>query len=207
MSTPVEVVLIIAAIGYLMVRRLTGEPAQAKRMLILPAVLSVIGLNDLSGHVKTPLSLGFLTATAAVAVLLGAARGASVRISQRDGLAFVRYTGFTVLLWGVNLAVKLGANLALHIAAPHDADVAGNSLLFTLGLGILAEGLVILYRALRSDHRVMWAEGQNGARHQMSPVLNDLQRNLTHRTTTPYDHRDAAGWDPRTDRPGSHHPH
>jgi hypothetical protein len=55
-------------------------------------VLSLIGLSDVSGQVKTPLSLLFLVATAAISVLLGALRGVSVRVSQREGLAF-RYTG------------------------------------------------------------------------------------------------------------------
>jgi hypothetical protein len=37
-------------------------------------VLSLIGLSDVSGQVKTPLSLLFLVATAAISVLLGALR-------------------------------------------------------------------------------------------------------------------------------------
>jgi hypothetical protein len=93
MSGPVQIVVVLAAVGYVLVRRVMGEPAQAKRMLVLPAVLSLIGLSGLSGQVTTPLSLLFLVATAAISVVLGALRGASVRIWQRDGLAFVRYTG------------------------------------------------------------------------------------------------------------------
>lgn len=200
MSGPMEIVLIVAAIGYLLVRRMAGEPAQAKRMLVLPAVLSVIGLNDVSGQVKSPLSLVFLVATAAVSLLLGALRGASVRISHRDGLAFVRYTGVTVLLWILNVAVKLGANLALHSLAPKDAGVAGNSLLFTLGLSILAEGLVILYRALRGNHRVMWAQGRNGAPHQMSPFLDNLRSDLTHHHDATRGRRHAPDWNTRPEQ-------
>ncbi|MGQ4514395.1 hypothetical protein [Streptomyces sp. DW26H14] len=181
MSGPVEIVLIVAAVGYVLVRRMMGEPAQAKRMLILPAVLCVIGLSDVSGEVTTSMSLLFLVATAAISVVLGMLRGASVRISQRDGLAFVRYTGVTVLLWVLNLAVKLGANFALGALDPKDAGGVGDSLMLSLGLGILAEGLVVLYRALRAGHQVMWAQGRDGAPHQSSPFLDDLRRNLTER--------------------------
>src|ERR1700753_3833124 len=99
MSGPAEIVLIVAAVCYLLVRRMAGEPAQAKRMLILPVVLIAIGISDLSGHVSSSMSLLFLVATAAISVVLGALRGASVRISQRDGVAFVRYTGVTIVLW------------------------------------------------------------------------------------------------------------
>ncbi|MCQ4079284.1 hypothetical protein NGB36_01320 [Streptomyces sp. RB6PN25] len=206
MSGPVEIVLILAAVGYLLVRRVMGEPAQAKRILILPAVLSLIGLSDVSGQVKTPLSLLFLVATAAISVVLGALRGASVHISQREGLAFVRYTGVTVVLWVVNLAIKFGVNLALGAIDSKDPGAVGNSLLLTLGLGILAEGLVVLYRALRNNHPVMWTQGQDGAPHQMFPFLNDPQRSLTNRGDHPYgdhpygDHR-AAGWNTRLDQP------
>ncbi len=200
MSGPVEIVLVLTAVGYVLVRRMMGEPAQARRMLILPAVLSLIGLSEVSGEVKTPLSLLFLVATAAISVVLGALRGASVRISQHDGLTFVRYTGVTVVLWVLNLAIEFGAHLALGATDPKDAGAVGNSLLLLLGLGILTEGLVVLYRALRSDHRVMWTQSQDGTPHRMSPFLDNLQRSLANRGDNPYDDYRAAGWKTRTDR-------
>jgi hypothetical protein len=178
MSGPLQIVLILAAICFVMVRRMMGEPAQAKRMLVLPAVLGVIGLSDVSSQLKTPLSVVFLVATAAISVAIGALRGATVRISERGGLAFVQYTWLTVVLWVVNLAVKFGANFALRAAYPKDAGVLGNSLLLTLGAGMLVEGLVVLYRALRSDHQVMWQEGKNGAPRQMSPLMDNLRGHL-----------------------------
>ncbi|MGV9293180.1 DUF1453 domain-containing protein [Amycolatopsis sp. NPDC003676] len=181
MSGPVEIVLIVAAIGYLMVRRLIGEPAQAKQMLILPAVLSVVGLSTLSGEVKTPASMVFLVGTAAISVVLGVLRGMSVRISRRDGTAFVRYTAVTVALWVANIVVKIGVNVALDAFAPQDAGGVSNSMMLTIGVGILAEGLVVLYRALRAGHQVVWTQGRDGAPAQTSPLLDNIQRNLNGR--------------------------
>jgi hypothetical protein len=103
----------------------------------------------------------------------------------------------------VNLAIKFGANLALGALGSERAGVAGNSLLVTLGLGLFAEGLVVLYRALRSDHRVMWTQGRDGAPHQMSPFLDDLQRSLTSRGANNRDDDPASGWNTRLDR--DHH--
>ncbi|MEV5710508.1 DUF1453 domain-containing protein [Actinoallomurus sp. NPDC052274] len=200
MSGPVEIVLIVAAVGYVLVRRVLGEPAQAKRMLVLPAVLSVIGLSDVASQAKTPVSLLFLVATVAISVVLGLLRGVSVRVSGRDGLAFVRYTWITVVLWAVNLLIKFGANAGLAVADPKDAGAVGDSLLFPLGLGILAEGLVVLYRALRADHAVMWAQGQDGTPHRMSPFLDDLRRGLNDRDDAPYDDRRGAGRNTRPHR-------
>ncbi|WP_370939871.1 DUF1453 domain-containing protein [Amycolatopsis sp. cg13] len=181
MSGPVEIVLIVAAIGYLMVRRLIGEPAQAKQMLILPAVLSVVGLSTVSGEVKTPASMIFLVGTAAISVALGVLRGMSVRISRRDGTAFVRYTAVTVALWVANIVVKIGVNVALDAFAPQDAGGVSNSMMLTIGVGILAEGLVVLYRALRAGHQVVWTQGRDGAPAQTSPLLDNIQRNLNGR--------------------------
>lgn len=181
MSGPVEIVLILAAICFVMVRRLIGEPAQAKRMLVLPAVVAVIGLTDVSGQLKTPMAAVFLVATAAISVGIGALRGASVRISQRDGLAFVRYTWVTVVLWVVNLVIKFGADVVLKAIDPKDAGAVTNSLLLTLGLGLLVEGAVVLYRALCSDHQVMWTQGKNGDPREMSPMLDNLRDSLNRR--------------------------
>ncbi|MFJ8914211.1 DUF1453 domain-containing protein [Amycolatopsis sp. NPDC102389] len=191
MSGPVEIVLIVAAVAYLMVRRMIGEPAQAKQMLILPTVLSVVGLTTLSGEVKTPASMAFLVGTAAISVVLGILRGASVRISRRDGNTFVRYTAVTVGLWVANIVVKIGVNVALDAFDPKDSGGVANSLLLTLGVGILAEGLVVLYRALRAGHQVMWTQGGDGEPGQTSPLLDNIQRNLGGR---------PAEWKTQSDR-------
>lgn len=191
MSGPLEIVLILAAVCYVMVRRMAGEPAQAKRMLVLPAVLGVVGLNDVSGQVKTPSSAVLLVATAAISVVLGALRGSTVRISRRDGAAFVQYTGLTVALWVVNLVIKFGANFALKAFDAKDSGAVGNSLLLTLGTGMLVEGLVVLYRALRGDHQVMWAEGRDGASRRPFPFADSLRHSLNDRDVA--DGR--SGWD------------
>jgi hypothetical protein len=181
MSGSVEVVLIVAVVIYMLVTRLIGQPAQAKRMLILPAVLAVIGLTDLSGGLKSPMSMLFLVGTVAISALIGAARGASVRISRRNGLAFVRYTGWTVALWVLNLVVKFGANFVLSSIDAKDAAGVSSSLLFTLGTGMLVEGLVVLYRALRADHPVSWSASRDGGQVQPSPFLDNVRRNIGNR--------------------------
>lgn len=179
MSGPVQIVVILAAIGYVMMRRIMGEPAQGKRMLVLPAVLVVIGLSDVSGDAQTVVSTLFLVLTGGVSIVLGAFRGASVRLSERDGLAFVNYTAVTVALWVVNLLIKFGANFALSIFDGHAAASVSNSLLLTLGAGMLAEGAVVMLRALRTGTRVAWATGKDGEPHTMSPFLDNLQDRVT----------------------------
>jgi hypothetical protein len=67
------------------------------------------------------------------------------------------------------------------VVDPHAAAAVSNSLLLTLGAGLLVEGLVVLARAMRTDSRVIWSKGKNGQPHQMSPFLDGLRDNLNGR--------------------------
>ena len=175
MSTPVEIVLIVAAVGYVLIRRMAGEMAEAKRMLLLPAILAVIGLSSVDDSVKSTASVVLLAGTIALSVLFGLLRGASIRIYQRDGVAHMRYTWLTVLLWVLNVAAKFGANLLLG------SGEAGNSVMLTIGAGMLVEGVVVLARAVRSEGRIVWKKGEDGKAHSTSPFLDDLQARMTRR--------------------------
>lgn len=181
MSGTLQVVLIVAAVAYLLIRRLAGEPAEAKRMLILPAVLTVIGITNLDDLSHSGTAVLFLVGTLLISVVLGALRGASIRLSRRNGIVFMRYTWVTVVLWVANIAVKFGGNLLLGAIDKSDAAVLGNTVLLTVGVGMLLEGVVVLGRALRSGEQVIWAQGRDGAPHQTSPWLDDLQRQFARR--------------------------
>ncbi|WP_034089543.1 DUF1453 family protein [Streptacidiphilus albus] len=176
-----EIVLIIAAVCYVMFRRVAGEPAQAKRMLLLPAVLVALGLSDVSGAGHDPAALAFLIGTAAVSIALGALRGLSTRLSEQGGIAYVHYTAATVVLWLLSLAAKFGLNFVFQAADPHAAAAAGNSLLLTLGAGMLVEGAVTLNRAVGSTSRVLWSKGKDGRPHTTSPFLDELQSRRANR--------------------------
>jgi hypothetical protein len=179
MSGVLEILIIVAVVVYMLISRMIGQPAQAKRMLLLPVILTVIGVTQLS-DVNSTTSVLFLVATAAISVMIGAARGFSVRISLRNGVAFIRYTGWTVALWVLNIAVKFGANFMLGAIDGKAVAGASNSIMVTIGLGLLVEGLVVLYRAMRADHPVIWSQSKDGRR-QTSPVLDDMRRNLSGR--------------------------
>lgn len=193
MSGPIEIILILAAVCYVLFRRMLGEPAEARRMLILPVVLCAIGVASVSHDATSAVPLLFLIGSGAISVVLGAVRGLSVRLSDRGGLAFVRYTWVTVALWAANLAIKFGGNVLLRLADPHAATAVSNSLLLTLGAGLLVEGLVVLARVLRTDSRVIWSKGKGGQPHRISPFLDGMQDSMNGRGV-------GASADPR--RPG-----
>lgn len=179
MSAPLEILLVVVLVGYMLIRRLLGEPAQAKRMLVLPAVLTVIGLSSAKDVLHDPVQLGFLAVTTLIGVGIGALRGLSVRVYVQDGIANMRYTAISVVLWVVNIAAKLGGNFLLTAVDPH-AD-SSSTLMLTLGAGLLMEGVVVLAKAMRTGGQVIWQQGKDGAPHQTSPFLNDLQSRIGRR--------------------------
>ncbi|MDT8913308.1 DUF1453 domain-containing protein [Amycolatopsis sp. PS_44_ISF1] len=181
MSGPLQVVLIIAVIAYVLIRRLAGEPAEAKRMLILPAILIAVGLSQLDDLGRSGVAVLFLAGTTLVSAALGALRGVTIRLPRRDGIVFMRYTAVTIVLWVVNIAVKIGAGLLLGAIDPAGSDALGGTTFLTVGVGMLLEGVVVLARALRTGDQVIWAQGRDGAPHRTSPWLDDLQRQLSRR--------------------------
>ncbi|MFC4244537.1 DUF1453 domain-containing protein [Gryllotalpicola reticulitermitis] len=176
MSGPIEVILIIVVIGYLLIRRLIGEAAEGRRMLLLPAILTAIGLMDLAKVAQSPVSIGFLIATTAVSVVLGLLRGATIRVFEQDGLVFMRYRVITVVLLALNFAIKFGASFALGLVDPSAEHAASNGLLLTLGSGLLVEGLVVLSKAVRTNSRILWKQGKDGEPHKTSSFLDGLQQ-------------------------------
>jgi hypothetical protein len=181
MNGTLQVVLIIAVIAYVLIRRLAGEPAEAKRMLILPAILIIVGLSNLDDLTHSGTALLFLIGTVLISAALGALRGISIKLPRRDGIVFMRYTAVTIALWVANIAVKFGANLLLGAIDKSGAAVLGNTMFLTVGVGMLLEGVVVLARALRTGDQVIWAQGRDGAPHRTSPWLDDLQRQFARR--------------------------
>ncbi|MTD53763.1 DUF1453 domain-containing protein [Amycolatopsis pithecellobii] len=178
MSGPVEVILIIAAIGYVLTRRLIGEPAEGRRILLLPVVLTGVGVLDLAKATLSPVSIGFLVGTTAISLALGLLRGASIRVFEQNGVVFLRYTATTVVLWAVNLGIKLLGSVTLGLVDPMAEHAAGTGLMFTLGVGMVVEGLAVLAKAMRSGGRIVWQKGRNGQPHATSSLLDGLQQKV-----------------------------
>jgi hypothetical protein len=200
-SGPIEIIMVIAVVCYILIRRLMGEPAEGKRMLLLPAILTVVGVVDITKLTQTPVSVAFLVASAVFSMVLGLLRGRSIRLFSQNGLVFMRYTWVTVTLWAANLAFKFGANIILRVADPHDVASVSSGLYLTLGAGMLCEGAVVLVKALRTDGRIMWAKGKKGQPHTMSPFLDALQSRITGTDTDTDPSPDVPPVHPQ-DRPG-----
>ena len=169
----IDILLIVAGVGYILVRRVVGDIVQVKSLLVLPVVLSGVGLFQLRdlGPVDVT-TVGFLVAGVAVSLLIGALRGLTVYLGQRDGELWMRYRASTVGLWVLNFAVK-GALVPVEVAVTGGSvSDATHGLLLSVGLGILAESAVVLLRAMHREGTVVWEKGEDGRAHRPSPAFD-----------------------------------
>ena len=128
-----------------------------------PAVLTAMGALQLAGAVSAgmrPQDLGLLAVGLAAAAGLGAARGATVTVSVRDGGPWLRYRAATLALWAATVAVRVGLTVLAHAAG---ATVAGSgpALLLSAGVTLLAEGAVVAHRASTIGGQ-QWQAGVTG---------------------------------------------
>ncbi len=150
--TVVWIVLGIGAVGYVLVSRLRGEALRTRRLLVLPAVFTGLGLVEISDLIPTHRDTADLVLLAVGAVLslgLGAARGATVVLYRRGGFLWQRYRLATVMWWLVLIAVRVGlAVIGQMTHAP--LATSSQAIMLLLGLTFLAESAAVAPRAMAS---------------------------------------------------------
>lgn len=139
--------LALAAIAYVLFRRLAGEPLEGRRLVVLPLVLLVLGATQVDGMHVTPLDVTLLVVGGAVGVVLGVLRGLTVQVYAKNGHLWYRYRAITIVVWLASLLLRLGQIVAGH-ALGADTKVMSAALLPVLALSLLAEALVVGKRAL-----------------------------------------------------------
>ncbi|GAB7185561.1 hypothetical protein ATKI12_5392 [Kitasatospora sp. Ki12] len=148
MSNWVYVTLVVAVIVVVVVRRLRGEPLNVRDLCTPPVVLTGLGLWALwQRHGLGAGDYAWVAAGAVLGVALGVARGTTIRVYEREGVLWQRYTGRTFLVAAVSLAVMAGfAALAGRNGLVPDA----RPVQLSIGVGFLGEALVVGLRGLAS---------------------------------------------------------
>jgi len=143
-----QIIVVVAIIGYIILRQVLGEPLQAKHVLLLPLVLTVVGFADLhvtGGHLQSA-DITCLVIGAVGSALVGCGFGGVMRLESRDGYLWARLPLYGLWLWMLLVVWRLGmialaGSMHAHIAA------STSTLLFSLGINRLAQGAVIMARA------------------------------------------------------------
>lgn len=144
-----EILAAIAIVLYVIARQFRGEWLQAKRVVVLPAVLTGVGLMSLVHSTRHPSAtdIACIAVGAAVAAAIGVSQGIVMRLGSRDGALWGRMPKAGLWLWLGLIASRIAMTL---IAVSLDAKVAASSapILLTLGVNRLATAAVIVPRAL-----------------------------------------------------------
>lgn len=153
--------VVIGAVVYVIGRQVVGSPVGGRRLILLPAVLTVVGIVELASS-KSPVdatSVALLAVSAAIAIAIGAGLGAITRLERRNGHLWAQLPKRGLWLWGglflsraalVGIANVSGAHLAASTAA----------LLLVLGLSRAAQSLVVVPRAIAAG--IPFAPERNG---------------------------------------------
>lgn len=149
MSGLVGIAVLAAALVYAVVTQVRGQSLQAKRLILLPAILIVIGLSGLSGTANvTATSVGFITASAVLAAVIGMAQGAMTRLQSRNGRLWGQLPARGLWLWLALIASRV-LIVALAHAAGAEAAASLDAVIVALGVNRLAQAGVIASRAAR----------------------------------------------------------
>ena len=142
-----NILLYVVLIGYVLFRKVQGQPVKApRRLLALPVILIVLGFGDLrGGPTMKPGEIALIVVGAVVSLGLGLLRGKADKLSTRDGAPFVQWGAASLALFGANIVAKLVLDI-IGVATGGEASILEKSLLFTLGLTLLGEALVLLVR-------------------------------------------------------------
>ncbi|HKS98238.1 MAG TPA: hypothetical protein VJT31_01810 [Rugosimonospora sp.] len=144
----VSILLVVGAVGYVMWQRLTGVPLQAKRLVVLPAILLILGGYQLRGHHITTMDAVLLAAELAVAVGLGLVRGTTIRLYEQAGHLWYRYRPLTIVVWLVSAVARVGMGLGGHVLGSTLAT--GATLMLMVGATFIGEAAVVGARAMRT---------------------------------------------------------
>jgi|SRR5579859_746887 len=168
-----EIVVAIAVIGFVIYQQVAGQAVQGRRLIVLPAVLTVVGFLSLHGakHLNTA-DIVWLTVGAVGSLLIGLGFGAITRLQERNGALWAQLPLRGLWLWVGLIAWRA---LIMLVAAKAGAHVAASTtpLLFTLGLNRLGQAAVIAIRAMAAG--IPFAPEKDG-RTLLSGALNDRRR-------------------------------
>jgi hypothetical protein len=146
--TAVSALIYVALIGYVLVKKVQGQPIkEGKRLFALPVILIVLGYGDVTrGGTLKPIEITLTVIGGVLSLSLGLLRGRADKLSTRDGSPFVQWGATSLALFVGNLLAKLMLDL-IGIAAGGSASAAGKSLVLTFGLTLLGEAVVLWMRS------------------------------------------------------------
>lgn len=152
MSDFIRIIAVIGIIAFVIGRQLVGEPLRGKRVVVLPVILTVIGLSDLGSRSQPvkPNDIVFLVIGGVLAAGIGVAQGSIMRLESRNGALWGQMPLKALWLWVLLIGSRLLVTGAADVAGAHVAG-STSTILLMLGINRLAQAAVVLPRALSAN--------------------------------------------------------
>ena len=146
----IDILIVVAVIGWVIFRQLRGEPLRGKRAVLLPAILTIVGFTELHGSHGSHLQAADITAITIGTIgsaFIGVALGAITRLEERGGYLWAQLPMYGLWLWAALIGWR---GVSFVIADAMHAHVAASTatMLFGLGVNRLAQAAVIVPRAM-----------------------------------------------------------
>jgi hypothetical protein len=159
-----EILIVVAVVVYLFARRLAGEPLKARRLVILPAVITIWGgYQVVHVHGVHTVDVAVIGVSVVVSLLLGVVRGTTIQVFVQNGHLWQKYTFATIAVWVLSIAIRFGIDWAGHLAGA-TTSVLTAALVLTLGVSFLGEAAVVGARGLRLGAPFAPQDARRGAR-------------------------------------------
>jgi hypothetical protein len=147
-----SVLTVLVAIGiivYVIGQQVVGCALRGRRVVVLPAVLIVVGILDITGSKSHPdaTDLALLAVGGAIAIAIGIALGTITRVERRDGYLWAQLPMSGLWLWGGLIVTRVAITVIAHASGAHVA-AGTTAILLTLGLNRAAQALVVVPRAI-----------------------------------------------------------
>lgn len=144
----VNVAIYVALIAFVLYRQMSAQPLRGRRLVLLPAVLGLFGLQQL-GRQPPATDVGGV-ALLAVGLVIGLAsglwRGTTFRVWPDAGQVMVKGTAMTLVTWAVLIVIRLPFAFLGYAANQPQGFVVGE-LLLALAVTFAAQNAVIWARA------------------------------------------------------------
>jgi hypothetical protein len=144
------IVVVLGIMTYSVARQIAGEPLRLKRLIGLPAALTVIGIVDVvksKGSGPTHTDIVLIGAGCAVNAAIGIGQGMLMRLESRNGYLWGQMPRSVLWWWAGKIASGLILDAIGHALGAQLATISAVMLL-RLGVNRLAQAGIVAPRAL-----------------------------------------------------------
>jgi hypothetical protein len=141
------IAIALALIVFVLAKRVRGEAVrEPKKLFLLPVVVGIIGLQNISHAKPNTVDVAVIALGAALSLGLGLLRGKFDRVTLVNGSPFMSWSGGSIAVLAINVLAKLGLD-AGGVAAGGTSKALTSSILLSLGLTLLGEAAVVWFRS------------------------------------------------------------